>query len=143
MDNKQLAAFDMSSALANLNKMMEQFKVPGIDTKEILEARRKDVDALIQANQAIYSGMQAMANKQGELLKKSMEDIQSAMKTAAAGMGDPGKQSEIARKAYETVLAHMRDLAEIARQSQAEAMARITQRANESAEEIKKALQIK
>lgn len=143
MDNKQLAAFDMSSALANLNKMMEQFKVPGIDTKEILEARRKDVDALIQANQAIYSGMQAIANKQGELLKKSMEDIQSAMKTAAAGMGDPGKQSEIARKAYETVLAHMRDLAEIARQSQAEAMARITQRANESAEEIKKALQIK
>lgn len=143
MDNKQLAAFDMSSALANLNKMMEQFKVPGIDTKEILEARRKDVDALIQANQAIYSGMQAMANKQGELLKKSMEDIQSAMKTAAAGMGDPGKQSEIARKAYETVLAHMRDLAEIARQSQAEAMAKITQRANESAEEIKKALQIK
>lgn len=143
MDKQNQAAFDLSSALANLNKIMEQFEVPGIDTKEILQARRKDVEALIQANQAIYSGMQTMANKQGELLKKSMEDIQAAMKSAGVGVGDPSKQSEIVRKAYDTVLAHMRDLAEIARQSQAEAMAKITARANESAEEIKKALQIK
>jgi phasin family protein len=142
MASKRQPAPDMSNALSDLTRMLEQFKLPGIDMDEVLEARRKDVEALIQANQAIYQGMQALANKQGELLKQSMEDIQSAIKSAAGGVGtgDPGKQAELARKAYEKVLGDMKDLAEIARASQAEALAKITLRASESADEIKKAL---
>ena len=124
MASKIEPAMDMSNALGNLTKMLEQFKLPGIDTKEFMDARRKDIDALAQANRAIYDGMQALAAKQGELLKAAMEDIQSAVKGAASGVGvgDPGKQVELARKAYEKVLADMKDLAEIARKSQAEAM---------------------
>ncbi len=78
---------DMSNVFGDLTKMLEQFKVPGLDTKEIVEARRKDIDALVKANQAIYEGMQALANKQGELLKAAMEDIQLAVKGAASGGG--------------------------------------------------------
>ena len=145
MATKKEPAMDMSNALGDLTKMLEQFKLPGVDTKEIVEARRKDIDALVQANQAIYDGMQAMANKQGELLKKSMEDIQSAMKGAAGGVGmaDPGKQGELARKAYEKVLGDMKDLAEIARKSQTDAMAKITQRGNEHLDEVKKMMKLK
>jgi phasin family protein len=145
MATKREPAMDMSNALGDLTKMLEQFKLPGVDTKEIMEARRKDIDALVQANQAIYDGMQALANKQGELLKKSMEDIQSAMKSAAAGvgLGDPGKQSELARKACEKVLGDMKDLAEIARKSQTDAMAKITQRGTEHLDEVKKMMKLK
>ena len=145
MATKKEPAMDMSNALGDLTKMLEQLKLPGVDTKEIVEARRKDIDALVQANQAIYDGMQAMANKQGELLKKSMEDIQSAMKGAAGGvgMGDPGKQGELARKAYEKVLGDMKDLAEIARKSQTDAMAKITQRGSEHLDEVKKMMKLK
>ena len=145
MATKKEPAMDMSNALGDLTKMLEQFKLPGVDTKEIVEARRKDIDALVQANQAIYDGMQAMANKQGELLKKSMEDIQSAMKgaTGGVGVGDPGKQGELARKAYEKVLGDMKDLAEIARKSQTDAMAKITQRGNEHLDEVKKMMKLK
>ena len=139
MATKNQPAMDMSNAFGDLTKMLEQFKLPGVDTQEIVEARRKDVDALIQANQAIYEGMQALANKQGELLKTAMEDIQSAVKGAAGGVGvgDPGKQGELARKAYEKVLGDMKDLAEIARKSQADAMASITQRGAQHLEEVK------
>ncbi len=145
MATKNQPAMDMSNALGDLTKMLEQLKLPGVDTKEIVEARRKDIDALVQANQAIYEGMQALANKQGELLKKSMEDIQSAMKGAAGGIGvgDPGKQGELARKAYEKVLGDMKDLAEIARESQADAMAKITQRGTEHLDEVKKMMKLK
>jgi phasin family protein len=145
MATKNQPAMDMSNALGDLTKMLEQFKLPGVDTKEIVEARRKDIDALVQANQAIYEGMQALANKQGELLKKSMEDIQSAMKGAASGVGvgDPGKQGELARKAYQKVLGDMKDLAEIARQSQTDAMAKITQRGTEHLDEVKKMMKLK
>jgi phasin family protein len=145
MATKNQPAMDMSNAVDNLTKMLEQFKLPGVDTKEIMDARRKDIDALVQANKAIYEGMQALANKQGELLQTAMADIQSAMKGAASGVGvgDPGKQGELARKAYEKVLGDMKDLAEIARQSQTDAMARITQRGTEHLDEVKKMMKLK
>ena len=145
MATKNQPAMDMSNAFGDLTKMLDQFKLPGIDTKEIVEARRKDIDALVQANQAAYEGMQALANKQGELLKTAMEDIQSAVKGAAGGVGvgDPGKQGELARKAYEKVLGDMKDLAEIARESQTDAMAKITQRGTEHLDEVKKMMKLK
>ena len=145
MATKNQPAMDMSNALGDLTKMFEQFKLPGVDTKEIVEARRKDIEALVQANQAAYEGMQALADKQAELLKQAMQDVQSAVKGAAGGVGvgDPGKQGELARKAYEKVLGDMKDLAEIARQSQTEAMAKITQRGTEHLDEVKKMMKLK
>ncbi len=140
---KNTSPMDMSNAFGDLTKMLEQFKVPGLDTKEIVEARRKDIDALVKANQAIYEGMQALANKQGELLKAAMEDIQSAVKGAASGGGDPGKHGELARKACEKVLGDMQDLAGIARKAQSDAMVSITQRGTQHLEEVKKMMKLK
>jgi phasin family protein len=145
MATKHESAMNMSNAFGDLTKMIEQFKLPGVDTAEIVEARRKDIDALVQANQAAYEGMQALANKQSELLKTAMQDIQSAVKGAAGGVGvgDPGKQGELARKAYEKLLGDMKDLAEIARASQTDAMAKITQRGTEHLDEVKKMMKLK
>ena len=145
MATKNQPAMDMSNALGDLTKMLEQFKLPGVDTKEIMEARRKDIEALVQANQAAYEGMQALADKQAELLKQAMQDIQFAVKGAAGGVGvgDPGKQGELARKAYEKVLGDAKDLAEIARKSQADAMASITKRGTEHLDEVKKMMKLK
>jgi len=74
-----------------------------------------------------------------------MEDIQSAVKGAASGVGvgDPGKQVELARRAYEKVLADMKDLAEIARKSQAEAMTKISQRGTEHLDEVRNMMKLK
>jgi phasin family protein len=144
MATKQEPTLDMSNALGDLTKMFEQFKIPGVDTKEIMDARQKDIDALVQANKKIYEGMQVMANKQGELLKNAMQDIQSAVKGAASdGVGDSAKQGELVRKAYEKVLLDMKDLAEIAHKSQTDAMAKITQRGTEHLNEVKKMMKLK
>lgn len=125
---------------SELVKMFEQFKVPGVDMSAIAEARRKDIEALVEANKTAYEGMQALANKQAEMLRQAVEGIQSA----ASSMGaDPAKQAELARKACEKTLADMRELADIARQSQTDAMASITERATQNMQEIKKMMQPK
>jgi phasin family protein len=118
--------------------MLEQFKVPGVDMSAIVESRRKDIEAIVEANKTAYESMQAVARKQQEMLARAMQDIQAA---ATSGISDPAKQSEVARNAYVKAIDDMKDLAEIARKSQADAMASITQRANEHMEEIKKMLQ--
>lgn len=119
---------------AELSKMYEQFKVPGLDFSTIADARRKDVEALVQANKAVYDGMQALAAKQTEMFRQAMADIQGAVGTAGT---NPAAQTELARKAYEKALIDMKELAEIARQSQAEAMASISERATQNLQEIR------
>ena len=145
MANQNEAAMDKSSAFGDLTKMIEQFKLPGVDTAEIVAARRKDIDALVQANQAAYEGMRALSSKQAEMLKQAMQDIQAAVAGAAdgVGVGDPVKQAELARKAYEKVVGDMKDLAEIARKAQADAMASITQRSTQHLEEVKRMMKLK
>lgn len=132
-----------ANPFGDLTKMIEQFKVPGIDMSSIVDARRKDIEALVQANKAAYEAMQALARKQTEMLTQAMQGIQEAAKGAAGGVGlaDPAKQAELARKAYTKALADMKDLADIARKSQTDAMASITKRATEHMQEIRKMMQ--
>ena len=129
-----------ANPFGDVTKTIEQFKVPGVDMSAILEARRKDIEALVEANKAVYESAQALARKQTEMLTQAMQSIQDATRGAASGLGlgDPAKQAELARKACQKALDDMKELAEIARKSQADAMASITQRATEHAQEIKK-----
>ena len=129
---------DQTNPFGDLKKMLEQFKVPGVDMSALVESRRKDIEAIVEANKTAYDSMQALARKQAEMLTQAMQDIQEAAKV---GIADPGKQTEVARNACLKALDDMKDLAEIARKSQADAIANITKRANEHVDEIKKMLQ--
>ena len=128
---------------ADLTTMFEQFKIPGVDMTAIVDARRKDVEALTQVNQAAYESMQAMARKQSDMLAQAMLGAQEAAKNMASGANDASGQTELARKAYEKAVADMQELAEMARKSQADALAIVSQRANQQVEEFKKLLKPK
>lgn len=130
-----------ANPFGDFTKMFEQFKVPGVDMSAIVDARRKDIEALVQANKAVYEGMQALASKQAEMLKQAVEGIQGA--AGSGGVGDPAKQAELARKACEKTLSDMKDMADIARKSQTDAMASITERATQNMQDIKKMMQTK
>ena len=132
-----------SNPFSDLQKMIEQFKMPGVDMAAIVSARQKDIQALMEANKATYEAMQALARKQAEILSQTMQGMQEAAKDSVGAAGNPAKQTENVRKAFEKSLADMKELAELARSSQAEAMAHITQRGNEHLQEIKNMLQPK
>ena len=132
-----------NNPFGDMTKMFEQFKMPGIDMTAILEARRKEVEALVEANKAAYESIQAMARKQAEIMTQAVQGMQQAAQAAIGGGADPGKQTEIVRKAFEKTLADMKELAEMGRQSQADAMAHLTQRATEQMEEVRRLMQPK
>jgi phasin family protein len=127
-----------ANPFGDLQKMIEQFKMPGVDMSAIVESRRKDIEALMEANKAAYESMQALARKQAEILSQTMQGMQEAAKGAAGAAGNPAKQTENVRKAFEKTLTDMKELAEMARRSQSDAMAHITQRGNEHMQEIRK-----
>ena len=125
----------------DINKIMEQFKLPGIDMSAIVEARRKDIEALTQANKIALEGLQSLAQKQAEILRETMEEAQSAMQRMAAGtpLENATKQGELVQQAFHKALANMKALAEMAGKSQADAFDVISKRVQQNIKESKMA----
>jgi phasin family protein len=131
--------FDPANPFGELTKMLEQFKVPGVDMSAIIESRRKDMEALMAANKATFESMQQIAAKQAEIFAQAMQTVQDGAKTLVQGGAatpDPTQHAELARKAYEKAVGDMGALADMARKAQADAMASITERARQSLQEF-------
>ena len=137
---------DFTNPFGNLDELVKQFKVPGVDVNAIIESRRKDMDAVIAANQATAAAMQQIAKKQTEILTQALQSAQDSAQKLAKGVGgviDPMKQAELTRKAYEKALADMKEVGEIAQKAQTTAMSGITARAQQSVQEMTKLIQPK
>jgi phasin family protein len=134
--SKQTPA-SMANPFGDLYKLVEQFKVPGVDMDAIVESRRKDMDALIATNQATLDSMQLLGKKQAEILTQALQSVKDNAQTVVKSGADPAKQAELARKAYEKAVAQMTELSDMARKAQADAMAGITARAQQSVQELK------
>jgi phasin family protein len=135
-----------ANPFTDFTKLLEQYKLPGVDMASVIEARRKDIDAITEANKIAYEGMQALVQKQTEILSKSMQEIQAATQQMTTS-GNPAevmaKQGEFVQQGLQAALNNMRELAEMAQKSQAEALAVITKRAEQSIEEAKSLMQAK
>jgi phasin family protein len=104
----------------------------------IIEARRKDIEALAATNKAAMQAMQDMGRKQADMLSAAMQEIQATTQSLAGSAGDPAKQTEIVKKAYAKAVADAKDLAEMARKAQTDSMVHMTERANAHMAEIRK-----
>jgi len=131
---------DQPNPFSDFSRFIEQFKIPGVDLSAIVESGRKDMEALAEANKAAYQGLQALARKQGELLTEAMQKVQDAAKHAT-GMPPEAKSADLAREAYRKTLEHMKEMAEIVRSSNAEAMTKVADRAIEHLQDLKKMMQ--
>lgn len=126
--------------VVNIPKLLERFKVPGIDLPALMDAQRKNVEALREANQKAYSGALALAKRQTEILEETMREWQTAAKeltSKSAVEGVAAKQADLAKKAIENAIANMRELAEMAAKSQADAYEVIGKRVRTGIEELR------
>ncbi len=142
-DTKTDSAADFNP-FRDLTKAFEQFKMPGGDTNAFADARRKDVEALIAANKITYEALQALASTQADMLAQAMQGMQESAKGAMGGNakgGDMTKNAEDAQKAaqraWQKMLADMKQLAEMVQKAQVEATRGLTERAAASLGEMK------
>lgn len=124
----------------NVEELLERFRVPGIDLPALMEAQRKNVQALQEANQKAYSGALSLAQRQVEILEETMREWQTAAKeltSKSPAETVATKQADLAKKAIENALANMRELAEMAVNSQAQAYEVIGKRVQTGIEELR------
>ncbi|MGM0560390.1 MAG: phasin family protein [Pseudomonadota bacterium] len=130
--------------MMDFSRMAENWQVPGFDPQQVLEAQRKNIEAITNANRVAYEGAQAMAQRQAEIFQTTMEEASKVMNDMAAS-GAPeermAKQAELCRQAFEKAIANMRELAEMGAKSNSEAQDLINQRVSESIEEVRGTIQ--
>lgn len=132
------------SEIFDFKKYAEQFQVPGVDTSALLETQRRNIEAVTQANRVAFEGAQAVAQRQSEIMRQAMQEAAEAMQQVTSA-GTPedrmNKQTEIAKKAFETALKNAKELADMSAKSHSEAVELINKRVTESFDELRDTLQ--
>jgi phasin family protein len=126
--------------VVDLNKIMDQLKLPNIDLQAIIEGRRKDIEAIVKANEIALKGVKSVADKQAEMLQTVLGEIGTKLKSVAQDGSPSAKATEMAQQTIEKALGAMRTLAEANGQSQAQVLDVINTRVQQSIDEIRKTL---
>ena len=137
---KIMADFDPSKMMNEFNKAVTDMKVPAVDAAPLMEAQRKNLEALAEANKLALEGVQAVFKRQAEILQKTIDEVQGNLKDVSAS-GSPQDavvmQADLVKGAFENALGNMRELAEMVSKSNTEAFETVNKRFGESLEELK------
>ena len=136
------AGFDF----VDVSKMFSDFNVPGVDWQNVMASQQKNIAALTEANQRLVNGAQAVMQQQSQIMTKAMAELSTASEELMKE-GDPQanaqKRFELAKSSFESAVANMQELAELAGQSNSDALNIINKRAAEALEEIKTLIETK
>ena len=126
--------------IMDFGNLAGQFKLPGVDTKALIESQRRNIEAFTKANQVAFEGVQAVVQRQVEILHQTMDQTTKAVQE----MSQPSKiedvwakQAELLKGAYEHGLANLRALTELSTKVNAEAADLLTHRVADSLGELK------
>ncbi len=108
----------------------------------IAASGRKDLEALIKANQKSYQGLQAVVKRQTEMLRDSITAWQGTVKSLPGSDPKEGvaKLDKMGRDAFKQALDDIRELADMAAKSQAEAFEIVRERIATNVDDVKKLL---
>ena len=124
--------------MPDMGKMFEGFKMPGFDASAMMDSQKKNMEALMAANQAAIAGYQDFFKKQMAIFEETMAAAQAQISSLGDSMSPDGaaKQAELYKVAFEKALANMTELAEAAKKANEEAFAIVSARVQESIAEL-------
>ena len=130
------------SAFPNVDfsKFAAQLKMPSVDAGQVAASYRKNVEAITSASQVAIAGMQAVSQRQAEILSESMEEYMRLLRefsTPTSAKEAASMQAEFAKHAFETMLSHMREISEMITKTNDESLEVINKRVTEMLREFK------
>lgn len=131
---------DTTSYIEMLRKFGSDIGLPKLDVDQLIEAQKKNIDALSQSARVAAQGAQSVAQKQREVLEAGLREAT----TLARGYQLLGKlpdnlalQTEFAKKVFEIAAKGAQESTTTARQSTGEAVKIIQDRLKESFDEMR------
>jgi phasin family protein len=124
----------------DVGKAFAGFTFPGLDVESIVASQRKNLEALTQANQLAVEGVQAVARRQVEIARETVDEVSSLVREwtqPGAPEERMAKNAEYAKQAFEKGVANARELAELVTKANTEAFSVIQKRVAEGFEELR------
>ncbi len=143
--SQAIASMDVTKGSEELLNIMARLKVPGINMDAVVASQRENLEALSASNRAALAGMKAVGEWQVKILQETMQGLTTAISNLTKG-GSPQEiaaaEAELARKAFETAVGEMRELAEIVGKANQQASEAIAKRIPASLNEIREVLKL-
>ena len=118
----------------------DKLGLPQVDVEKVIEANRKNLDALNESAAAAAGGAQAIVRKQREVLEAGLSEATTLIR-GYQPLGDPketlAKQTEFAKKLFELALQGAKDSAQTTRESTTEAVKILQDRMKAAFEEVR------
>ncbi|CAG9256688.1 phasin family protein [Paraburkholderia caribensis] len=132
-----------NSIFTEYTKLFGQFKLPGIDMGAMLESRRKDIEAIAEANTTALAGVQSLAQKQSGILRTTLGELLAFVTRLTQGGQSIVNTGDTVKQTLHKALVDVQDLADTAYRAQSDSVAVVTKRVAERVEELKTLLQPK
>ena len=137
---------DVTKGAEEVLTKLAQLQVPGVDMDALVASQRDNLEALSSANRAAMEGIKGIGEWQMKILSQAIDEIGKTTR-GMTGVHSPQEmvveQTELAKRAFETAVANMLELAEIVNKANENASKAIVDRVPESLEEIKEVLKVK
>lgn len=137
---KLMGDFDATKLMTDMQNMLKQYKLPGVDMEAFAASQKKNIEAVTTANRAAAEGLQALAKRQAEVLQETMRETSQAVAEMSKSMNPSdvmAKQADLVRSAFEKGVTTMREMADIVSKSNREATDAINARITSTLEEIR------
>ena len=140
-------AADMLDPMKNLKAMTDRLQDLNLTggASKLLESGQKDLQALMQANEKSYQGLQTVVQRQTEMIKSAITEWQTAAKEMPGkdAKANFAKLDELGRQSFQRAIDDIKELANLAAKSQADAFDVVRQRIQSNVDEVTKMLQRK
>ena len=123
----------------DFTKMMQDAKMPSINTNALVAAQAANMEAFMEANKAAAAGYQDMFRQQVALFEGAMEEAKKAMANMDVSKMTPdaaAAQQEVLKAAYEKAITHMTELTQTAQKANKEAYEIVVARMKASMAEL-------
>ncbi len=117
------------------------FALPAFDFDLMVEAGRRNVEAVLEANRIAFDGCHEVLERQMEIARELIDEAQEATRSLFSGGTpelDAGTQIERAQEQVRKQLENWRSLAELGVRTQRETLAVLARRLEESVEEARR-----
>lgn len=115
-------------------------KLPNVDVEAVLEHHRKNLEALEKSAKASAAGASSLVTRQRQMLEDTLREV-SELADSYRSPGTPrevmARQTEFARKAFESAVGNAGEVAEIVRKSGTESIDILRERIRQAMTEIR------
>jgi phasin family protein len=124
----------------DLRGILDKLRVPGLDVHKLVDHGRKDIEALLAANEHAFTTIEVLTRKQTDLLANLVREWQAGARDTVSSASGAEKLNHAAMHAqlvFTQTLTRMREMAEIAAKSNADLLAMLTKRYHEGIAEVR------